>query len=200
MRFWLWLLIIFPRYFLRGVSWGSRLDLVPFHRFTLGKCSRIEKGVVINNGMGDVIIHDGVHTGIGCIILGPVELHRHVGLAQYVRVVGMHHGLEVDTPHHCQPSTRAPIIMEEDAFVGTGAVILGKKNGEPLVLGRYCRVGANAVVTDDIPPYTIAVGNPARVIRRWDATRNEWVRTTEEEAERLREELRARYRTRRDGG
>ena len=79
--FWIWLCTIFPRYFRKEISWDSRLDLAPFHKCKIGKWSRIEKGVVINNGMGDVVIHDEVHTGIGCILLGPIELHKHVGLS-----------------------------------------------------------------------------------------------------------------------
>lgn len=172
----IWIWLIFPKYFRSGVNWGSRLDLIPFNKFKLGKYSRIEQGVVINNGMGDVIIHDEVHTGIGCIIIGPVTLHKYVGLAQYVRILGMHHGSDVLSPHHHQPTQRSPVILEEDAFIGTGTVIMGKKNGETLVLGRYCRVGANSVVTTDIPPYSIAVGNPAKVVRVWDFEKNCWVK------------------------
>jgi len=172
----IWLWLIFPKYFKRGISWASRLDLVPFNKFQIGKYSRVEQGVVINNGMGDVIIKDEVHTGIGCVIIGPVTLHKHVGLSQYVRVLGMHHGNAADSPHHHQPCTKAPIIMEEDAWVGTGCVIMGKKNGEPLTLGRYCRIGANSVVMDDIPAYSIAVGSPAKVIRVWDFETKQWVK------------------------
>ena len=175
-RWYIWLWLIFPKYFKRGISWASRLDLVPFNKFTFGKYSRIEQGVVINNGMGDVIIHDEVHTGIGCIIIGPVTLHKHVGLSQYVRILGMHHGNDADSPHHYQPCTKAPVILEEDAWIGTGAVIMGKKNGAPLVLGKYCRVGANSVVTDDVPAYSIAVGSPAKVVRVWDFQQRKWVR------------------------
>jgi glycosyltransferase involved in cell wall biosynthesis/acetyltransferase-like isoleucine patch superfamily enzyme len=175
-KWYVWLWLIFPRYFRSGVNWGSRLDLTPFNKFKLGKYSRVEQGVVINNGMGDVIIHDEVHTGIGCIIIGPVTLHKHVGLSQYVRILGMHHGSDVLSPHHHQPAWRAPVILEEDAFIGTGTVIMGKKNGEPLVLGRYCRVGANSVVTTDIPPYSVAVGNPAKVVRVWDFEKNCWAK------------------------
>lgn len=165
---------ILPHYFRRGVSWKSRLDLVPFNRFHLGKYSRIEMGVVVNNGMGDVIIHDEVHTGIGCVIIGPVTLHQHVGLSQYVRILGMHHGSDPTSPHHFQPSHKAPVVLEEDVFVGTGTVIMGKKNGETLTLGKYSRIGANSVVMTDIPPYSVAVGNPARVVRVWDFEKNEW--------------------------
>ncbi len=179
-RWYIWLWLIFPRYFQRGVSWASRLDLVPFNKFKVGKYARIEQGVVINNGMGDVIIHDEVHTGIGCVIIGPVTLHKHVGLSQYVRVLGMHHGSDADSPHHYQRAWKAPVILEEDAFIGTGTVIMGKKNGEPLTLGRYCRVGANAVVTTDIPPYSVAVGNPAKVVRVWDFEKKCWIKPPSE--------------------
>lgn len=174
-RWYIWLWLILPRYFKRGISWDCRLDLVPFNKLVVGKYVRIEKGVVINNGMGDVIIHDEVHTGVGCVIIGPVTLHKHVGLSQYVRIIGMHHGMDADIPHHWQPCSRSPVILEEDAFVGTGAVIMGKKNGEPLTLGKYCRIGANAVVLDDIPAYSVAVGNPARVVRVWDPIEKKWV-------------------------
>jgi acetyltransferase-like isoleucine patch superfamily enzyme len=174
-RWYIWLWLIFPKYFRRGISTRSRLDLVPFHQFKFGKFGRIEDQTLINNGMGDVILHDEVHTGVGCIIIGPVTLHKHVGLSQYVRIIGMHHGTDADIPHHHQPCTPAPVILEEDAFIGTGTVIMGKKNGDALTLGRYCRVGANSVVLNDIPPYSVAVGNPARVVRVWDFSNKKWV-------------------------
>ncbi|MCE2994597.1 MAG: acyltransferase [Cyclobacteriaceae bacterium] len=173
-RWYVWCLFIFPRYFERGISWCSRLDLVPFNKFSLGCYSRIEDGVIINNGMGDVIIEDEVHTGVGCVLIGPITLHKHVGLSQYVRILGMHHGIDPDKPHHHHPSTKAPVILEEDVFVGTGTVIMGKKNGEPLVLGKYCRIGANSVVMTDIPAYSIAVGNPAKVVRIWNFALQKW--------------------------
>jgi acetyltransferase-like isoleucine patch superfamily enzyme len=175
-RWYIWLWLIFPKYFRRGISWASRLDLVPFNKFAMGEYSRIEQGVVINNGMGDVIIKDEVHTGIGCIIIGPVTLHKHVGLSQYVRVLGMHHGNDAEVPHHYQPCTKAPIVMEEDAWIGTGSVIMGKKNGQTLTVGKYSRVGANSVVVDDVPPYSIVVGSPAKVIRVWDFEKKKWVK------------------------
>lgn len=53
----------------------------------------------------------------------------------------------------------APVI-EEGAFIGTGAKVLG-----PVRIGRYASIGANAVVLRDIPPYAVAVGIPAKVVR-----------------------------------
>jgi acetyltransferase-like isoleucine patch superfamily enzyme len=175
-RWYIWLCLILPKYFRRGISFASRLDLVPFNRFSLGKESRIEHGVLVNNGMGDVIIGDEVHTGIGCVIIGPVTMHKHVGLSQYVCVLGMHHGNAADSPHHHQPCIKAPIVLEEDVWLGTGSVVMGKKNGYALTVGRYARVGANSVVIDDVPPYSIVAGSPARVVRLWDFEKKKWVK------------------------
>lgn len=54
----------------------------------------------------------------------------------------------------------APIIIEDDVFIGMRVLIL-----KGVRLGQGCVIGAGSVVTRDIPPYAIAAGNPARVLR-----------------------------------
>jgi len=51
-------------------------------------------------------------------------------------------------------------VIEDDVFTGTGAKALG-----PVRIGRGASIGANAVVLADVPPYAVAVGVPARVVR-----------------------------------
>ncbi len=55
---------------------------------------------------------------------------------------------------------KGPIIVEDEAWIGYGAIILSG-----VTLGKGCIVAAGSVVTRSIPPYAIAGGNPARVIR-----------------------------------
>lgn len=175
-----WLLFILTKYFRRGISFSTRLDLVPFNAFQFGRHAKLEKNVVINNGMGDVKIEDEVQIGIGCVLIGPVKIGSYSGLSQYVRLLGMHHGIDPVAPHHHLPCHKAPIELGEDVFIGTGTVVMGKKNGERLRLGDYCRVGANSVVMEDIPPYSIAVGNPAEVVRVWDFDKKQWAKPSNE--------------------
>jgi acetyltransferase-like isoleucine patch superfamily enzyme len=52
-------------------------------------------------------------------------------------------------------------LVKARASIGTGATILAR-----VVIGEGAMVGAGAVVTKDVPPYTIVAGNPARVLRR----------------------------------
>lgn len=63
----------------------------------------------------------------------------------------------------------------DDSFIGRNASIIGAK------IGRHCVIGSNSVVTSDIPDYCIAVGIPAKVIKRYDFDNKVWQRvdTTE---------------------
>jgi sugar O-acyltransferase (sialic acid O-acetyltransferase NeuD family) len=54
------------------------------------------------------------------------------------------------------------VVVEDHAYVGTGAVIKQGRPGKPLVIGRGAVVGMGAVVTKDVPAGTTVVGNPAR--------------------------------------
>lgn len=54
-----------------------------------------------------------------------------------------------------------PISIEEDCWLGMNSVVM-----PGITVGRGCVVGANSVVTHDLPPYSVAVGTPARVVRR----------------------------------
>lgn len=55
----------------------------------------------------------------------------------------------------------APVVIEDGCWLGYGSVVL-----KGVRIGARSVIGANAVVTKDIPPYSVAVGNPARVIRK----------------------------------
>lgn len=64
-----------------------------------------------------------------------------------------------------QINSDAPVVIEDHVWIGFGAIVL-----KGVTLGTGCVIGAGAVVTHDIPPYCVAIGNPAKVIReevRW---------------------------------
>jgi serine O-acetyltransferase len=85
------------------------------------------------------------------VIDGFVEIHRGVRIMPGV-TIGVRDGF------------RGPTI-KQDVRIGTGAKVLGA-----ITVGRGARIGANAVVIDDVPPRTTAVGIPARIVR-FDAER-----------------------------
>lgn len=63
-------------------------------------------------------------------------------------------------PRACNPDWEiSETRVEKGASIGANATVVCRHT-----LGRYCMVGAGSVVTDDVPPYTLVVGNPARPI------------------------------------
>jgi len=55
------------------------------------------------------------------------------------------------------------ILIQDDAWIGAGAIILPN-----VTIGRGVVVGAGAVVTKDVPPYTVVAGVPAKEIKKLD--------------------------------
>lgn len=66
---------------------------------------------------------------------------------------------------------KGPIVIGEKSWIGMNVAILGK-----VKIGRHCIVGANSVVINDIPDYSIAVGNPAKIIKKFNQETNKWER------------------------
>jgi acetyltransferase-like isoleucine patch superfamily enzyme len=148
------------------------MDVLPFNKFHLGAGATIEDFCTINNGVGDVIIGDHSLVGMGNVIIGPVTIGNNVILAQNVVASGLNHEYkDPATPIHKQPVTTAPIVIDDDCWIAANVVITAG-----IKIGKHCVVAAGSVVTKDIPPFSVAAGNPARVIKRYDEGSKEWVR------------------------
>lgn len=64
---------------------------------------------------------------------------------------------------------RSNVTIGKGSWIGENACIIGAN------IGRNCVIGANCVVTKDIPDYCVAVGAPARVIKQFDINMNKWI-------------------------
>jgi acetyltransferase-like isoleucine patch superfamily enzyme len=152
----------------------TRMDVLPFNRFELGNFSTIEDFCTINNGVGDVIIGNETRIGMGNVIIGPVTVGNSVIFAQNIVMSGLNHTYEdVTLPIDKQKVTTAPIVVEDECWIGANVVLTAG-----VTVGRHSVVAAGAVVTKDIPPFSVAVGNPARVIKKYDFDKKEWIRVS----------------------
>ncbi|MFN4083019.1 MAG: acyltransferase [Bacteroidia bacterium] len=150
----------------------TRIDVLPFNKFELGNYSTIEDFSTVNNGVGDVIIGNESRVGIGNVLIGPVKIGNNVILAQNIVLSGLNHSYQdINLPIHKQPVTTAPIVVENECWIGSNAVITAG-----VTIGKHCIVAAGSVVTKNIPPYSVVVGNPARVIKQYDFDKKEWVK------------------------
>ncbi len=120
-------------------------------------------------------IGNNVHIGRNNIIGArkSVILEDHVLLGPHVMIGDHSHRYEdVAVPIKLQDATEAgPVRIERDSWIGANVFILPN-----VTIGRHSVVGANSVVNRDIPPYSVAVGAPARVIKRYDFDLKEWVK------------------------
>lgn len=101
-----------------------------------------------------------------------VIFHKNVLTADKVYVSDNLHGYEdVNTPIHKQPIIQnGTVEIGEGSWLGENVCVLGAN------IGKHCVIGANSVVTKDIPDYSIAVGAPARVIKRYCFDKKEWIK------------------------
>jgi len=119
---------------------------------------RIEMGTLFS----DPRVSLGYHVYIGAYcILGWAEIEDYVLIASRVSILSgqhIHHFERTDIPIALQGGNKEPVRIGRGSWIGEGAIIMAD-------VGEECVIGAGAVVTKPIPPWSIAVGVPARVIR-----------------------------------
>ena len=75
------------------------------------------------------------------------------------------------------PILQQPIKQLKDVYIGSGTGIGENACIIGATIGKQCVIGANAVVTKDIPDYCVAVGAPATIIKRYNLKKQRWVKT-----------------------
>jgi sugar O-acyltransferase (sialic acid O-acetyltransferase NeuD family) len=117
----------------------------------------------------NAVIMDDVRLDEGCIISPFVTLTSNIRIGKY-----FHANLYSYVEHDCVIGdyvTFAPgvkcngnVVIEDHAYIGAGAIIKQGRPGDPLVIGRGAVIGMGAVLTKDVGPGTIVVGNPASLL------------------------------------
>jgi acetyltransferase-like isoleucine patch superfamily enzyme len=101
-----------------------------------------------------IVLRDYCLTALNCAFIG--SSHRyHDPMSAYMTT-----GVTLD----------ADIYVGANCFFGYGSQVIGNVR-----IGHGCVIGAGALIRTDIPPFSVAVGNPARVIKRFDFSSMQWV-------------------------
>jgi acetyltransferase-like isoleucine patch superfamily enzyme len=96
-----------------------------------------------------------------CTISGDVRIGRDTLIAGFVTIIDANHRFaDTSRPIREQGGTSAPIVVGEDVWIGSNAVILAGVH-----IGDHAVVAANATVTRDVPDWAVVGGTPARVLR-----------------------------------
>jgi acetyltransferase-like isoleucine patch superfamily enzyme len=145
-------------------GFGCRIEAFPLNG-NYETCIKIGKNVQMN---------DYVHIGaVGSIIIG-----NNVLMASKIYISDHNHGsyddlisdhpmsIPIDRKPVCKP-----VIIEDNVWLGESVCIL-----PGVCIGKGSIIGALSVVSKDIPPFSIAVGIPAKVVKKYDFEINKWVK------------------------
>ena len=124
-----------------------------------------------NVNSSSVVIMDDVEVGVGSILSPYVTITSNVRIGK-----SFHANLYSYVAHDCiigDYVTFAPgvkcngnVVIEDNVYVATGAIIRQGRPGRPLVIGEGSIVGMGAVVTKNVPPGQTVIGNPAAPLTR----------------------------------
>lgn len=121
----------------------------------------------------NIKIGDGCYLGYNLSILAgaDIDIKKGVLMASNVLISSENHSInpESDLYYMDQPLNCGKIIIEEGCWIGQNAIILPN-----VKIGKKCVIGAGSIVTKDIPDYSVAVGSPARIIKRFNFDTHKW--------------------------
>ncbi|MFT6754904.1 MAG: acetyltransferase-like isoleucine patch superfamily enzyme [Urechidicola sp.] len=170
--------IVLGKWFLRNCQTGSlcttrgipRIDsngeIILGNRVKIW--SHIHKTQLSAGGKGKLIIGDNTFINVGSIISAQfqIKIGKNVQIAPGVIMMDSDfHGVE-DRDAEVTPT---PITIGDDVWLATRVVVL-----KGVTIGEGSTIATGAVVTKDIPAYSIAAGNPARVIKKYNHETKIW--------------------------
>lgn len=167
------------------LGWQCLVSRFKAHRCTVvGPWTRVEGRLIVNNG-GSIILGDRVHIrgthvpvelgslpggkleigtrtfingGVSICAQESVEIGRNCAIGNYTLIM--------DTDFHdvddrTQVSKTSPIFIDDNVWLGAHVIVL-----KGVRIGRGAVIAAGAVVTKDVPPFTLVGGVPAKIIRK----------------------------------
>jgi len=135
-------------------------------RVIIGDSVKLDKGVIIDPAGYDCCIEIDEHTFIGpyTCIGGPgnIKIGKYCLIAAHTGIIANNHIFSDPTEMiRKQGLTRQGVAIGDNCWLGYGVKVL-----DGVTIGEGSVIGAGAVVTKDIPPYSVATGIPAKVVRR----------------------------------
>lgn len=132
-------------------------------RIALGRGCTMDPWVVLHPYGGSIVLGEDVYLGPGVVVFGHggVAIGSSTLVSMHCRILSSNHsvpprGVEIRS----MPDVLLPTRIGCDVWLGAGVTVLGG-----VTIGDGCVVGAGSVVTHDLPPYAMALGVPARVVR-----------------------------------
>jgi acetyltransferase-like isoleucine patch superfamily enzyme len=144
------------------ISVGDLPHVRPSGAIEIGPACELSRGVELRPWGGSIRLGTRVFIGPYAVIYGHggVEIGDHSLVSMHCCILSSNHTIASrDKVIRHEPDIRLATKIGRDCWLGSGVKVLGGVN-----IGDGCIVGAGAVVSNDLLPYSIAVGVPAKVI------------------------------------
>lgn len=157
----------------------SPIEITGPKRIRLGDNVHIGHNSTLSCYGGNVVIGSEtfVTKNLNLFCAEKVEIGNDVLIASYVLISDLTHGInpELETNYQKQKLTTKPVIIEDGCWIGDKASILPGTH-----IGKKCVIGANSVVRGKIPPYSLVVGNPGKIVKKWNFSEKKWLKLNKE--------------------
>lgn len=162
------------------LDYNRGLWIHPLVKFLGTNNVHLNKGVQIHNGVlfdtdrnGKIFIHKGCNINSFTRIesMNEIILDENVLIGPHVYISDRNHEYKnINTPIMKQGYyTRSGVHIGEGSWLGIHSAVVGN-----VKIGMHCVIGANSVVTYDVPDFSIVVGNPGKVVKRYCKKTNKW--------------------------
>ena len=156
---------------------GKPVFIGGFKRIFIGKRVRIFPGsrIEVINKEGEIVFENNISIGQNLHIIsgGNLIIKSKTTISSNVFITNVDHEYKQKDYHIMnQPLIIKETIIGENCFLGYGCVIQAGT-----ILGKQCIVGANSVVRGDFPDYSVIVGAPAKIVKRYNLETKKWEKT-----------------------
>ncbi|MGB0879638.1 MAG: acyltransferase [Polaribacter sp.] len=157
---------------------GRPIVIINASKLILKQKTRIFPGSrfeVHSNTKGSITVHENCSIGqnFHCTAIGNLEIGKDTLITANVCITDIHHDYkELEKPMVKQKYFHYKTTIGNNCFIGFGTVIQAGT-----ILGKQCIVGSNSVVQGVFPDYSVIVGTPARIVKRYNFETKKWERT-----------------------
>jgi acetyltransferase-like isoleucine patch superfamily enzyme len=152
----------------RFISIGDHVTIQQYAKIKIHRSNKSSSNCILRLG-------NYVHIGINNVIVAVnnIVIEDYVLIGPNVTIVDNSHKYEdVAVPIMLQDYTRGgTVLLERECWIGANVIILPN-----VTIGRHSVIGANSVVNNSIPPFSVAAGAPAKVIRKYSFDKKKWLR------------------------